>query len=100
MRLSEHYRQVLIQQAQEVVGREVELILFGSRLDDSARGGDIDLLIKIDLEATELMNRALRLNARLQMVLGEQSIDIVTLGRGQDQASIHRHALNTGIRLC
>jgi len=47
--------------------------LFGSRVDDSAKGGDIDLLVlskKIDLMAK------LDIMARLHQQLGERKIDL------------------------
>lgn len=53
--------------------------LFGSRLDDTRRGGDIDLLIEFPqpLPAEELVARRTRFAARLYRALGEQRIDIV-----------------------
>ena len=50
-----------------------EVLLFGSRLDDARRGGDIDLLIrsrKIDFKAR------LRLKLDLMDALGPQKIDL------------------------
>ena len=57
-------------------------MLFGSRLHDERRGGDIDLLIrsrKIDFMAR------LRLKLELMNVLGPQKIDIA-VDRGQPSA--------------
>jgi predicted nucleotidyltransferase len=53
--------------------------LFGSRLDDLRRGGDIDLLVELPqpLPAEELVARRSRFAARLYRALGEQRIDIV-----------------------
>jgi uncharacterized protein len=56
---------------------EAKVKLFGSRVDDTQRGGDIDLLIEsFSLNREKL--RALRLE--LEDNLGEQKIDIVLLG--------------------
>ena len=51
--------------------------LFGSRLDVSRRGGDIDLLIEppLPLKPQELVERRTRFIARLYRVLGERQID-------------------------
>lgn len=53
--------------------------LFGSRLDDTRRGGDIDLLLEFPqpLPAEELVARRTQFAARLYRALGEQRIDIV-----------------------
>ncbi len=46
MRLSETERKVIRTAAVEFFGDDAEIWLFGSRVDDSKKGGDIDLLIK------------------------------------------------------
>jgi predicted nucleotidyltransferase len=54
--------------------RESEIYLFGSRLDDAKRGGDIDILIKSDL-----INRSMlaHIEDKLFRVIDEQKIDFV-----------------------
>ena len=46
MRLTEFEVQAIKQSAREVFGAGVGVALFGSRVDDAQRGGDIDLYIK------------------------------------------------------
>lgn len=73
---------------------EAEVYLFGSRVDDQARGGDIDLFIlsaKIDLMAK------LDLLARLHLALGEQKIDLMI--EPDATHPLARIAMDTGIRL-
>ncbi|MEI8376885.1 MAG: nucleotidyltransferase domain-containing protein [Planctomycetota bacterium] len=78
MRLTPHQRRSIraCVAAQDPAAR---VMLFGSRLHDERRGGDIDLLIrsnKIDFMAR------LRLKLELMNVLGPQKIDIaVDCGR-------------------
>ena len=45
MRLSSETRQIIKREAADLLGADCEVRLFGSRLDDDQRGGDIDLLI-------------------------------------------------------
>ncbi len=47
MRLKEEERQIIIQ-AVKSIDPKANLYLFGSRVDDSSKGGDIDLLILSD----------------------------------------------------
>jgi predicted nucleotidyltransferase len=52
-----------------------QVYLFGSRVDESKRGGDIDLYIKVSNRPHFLLKP--RILAQLKNTLGEQKIDIV-----------------------
>lgn len=73
MRLTEKERAEI---AHSVIGRDpsATIYLFGSRVDDNARGGDLDLLVlssKIDIwDRLDIL-------AELHRNLGEQKIDLV-----------------------
>ena len=58
--------------------------LFGSRLDDHRRGGDIDLLVEtpMPLIPGDLVERRSRFIARLYRSLGEQKIDVLVAPAG------------------
>mgnify|MGYP001806202911 CR=1 FL=1 len=73
---------------------DAEIYLFGSRLDDQARGGDIDLFVLS--HRIDLMGK-LDLLARLHRTLGEQKIDLMI----EPDAShpLARIAVKTGKRL-
>jgi predicted nucleotidyltransferase len=45
MRLSTEHRQALRQHFHAARGENCEVLVFGSRLDDQARGGDVDVLV-------------------------------------------------------
>lgn len=47
MRLSPFYQAIIKTEAIRVFGENVTVFLFGSRVDDSKKGGDIDLFIRI-----------------------------------------------------
>lgn len=73
---------------------DAAIYLFGSRVDDSAKGGDIDLLVlskKIDLMTK------LDILAQLHQKLGARKIDIAIY---PDLSSpFSRMAMQTGVRL-
>ncbi len=56
---------------------EAQVLLFGSRADDSRRGGDIDLLI---VSRRINLRQQLRLQSKLEDVLGLQKIDLMIVG--------------------
>ncbi|MCD6430888.1 MAG: nucleotidyltransferase domain-containing protein [Deltaproteobacteria bacterium] len=60
-------------------GSAAKLILFGSRLDDSKKGGDIDLLVETDLSPKEMFLKKIATLGQLQRALGEQKIDLLTV---------------------
>jgi predicted nucleotidyltransferase len=75
MRLSESERRIIREACLRHFG--VEPRLFGSRLDDARRGGDIDLVVRTDLPPKEAVRRRLDLLAELWRRIGERKIDIV-----------------------
>jgi predicted nucleotidyltransferase len=88
--------QSVIRKHLQTLGPEAEAYLFGARTDDSARGGDIDLLV---LTPTRLPLSSIRkLRRGILSEIGEQKIDIVNLV----QSSRHPFktvALETAVRL-
>jgi predicted nucleotidyltransferase len=73
MRLTEQDRREIVE-AVRSADPDAAVYLFGSRVDDAAKGGDIDLLVlsrKIDLM------QKLAILGRLHRALGEQRIDLV-----------------------
>ena len=95
MRLTEFEIKAIKESANEIFGPEVEILLFGSRVDDERRGGDIDLYIKaptgIDLK------HKIKFLVSLEQKIGEQKIDVVL---AKDKNSlIEQQAINTGVLL-
>jgi len=99
MRLTDRQIRIIKQKTAEYFGAEAAVLLFGSRIDDNARGGDIDLYIELSAHADKVFARTMRLYGALQIALGAQRIDIVTHVAGQATAPIHEEARATGIRL-
>ena len=88
MRLTPQQAAIIRSAAREVFGADARVWLFGSRVDDSKRGGDIDLLIETcdRLAPAEMVQRRTRYAARLYRSLGEQRIDMVITARGEPDA--------------
>lgn len=74
MRLKPNEVQAIKAAAQEAFGDDVVVRLFGSRVRDDLRGGDIDLLVEVDASlATEA--RADRFRDRLFERIDEQKVE-------------------------
>ena len=99
MRISEQTRITIRNTVHELFGNHATVLLFGSRADDSAKGGDIDLLIHCDHPIEGARSKSLQLIARLQMRLGDQPIDALIIDPTTHQRPIHKIALTTGVPL-
>ena len=79
MRLSEYEAGVLVSCGQALFEGPWILELFGSRIDDRLRGGDIDILFTFERERDRLaalQGKAAYL-ARVKGLIGEQKLDVV-----------------------
>lgn len=75
------------------------LWIFGSRVDDTKKGGDIDLFIEAQLnDPEEALRRRTNFWIYLQEKLGEQKIDII-IKNSTKECEIYQEARNTGKRL-
>ncbi len=79
MRLNQQQVQLLITALTPFIKlNQAELRLFGSRVDDNAKGGDIDLLLLLqDTHAAEqLAEEKYKILAAIKKYLGDQKIDL------------------------
>ncbi len=81
-------------------GNEARIILFGSRTNDRARGGDIDLLVETDKD-TDIFTKKLQALSELQIALGDQKIDLLiqTPGMTEPVPLVYSEAVATGVEL-
>lgn len=95
MRLTDDEVEAIKQSAQIVFGPTVQITLFGSRVDDTRKGGDIDLYIRTQSNAG--FAEKIQFLVLLEQKIGEQKIDVVF---AQDPArSIELQAMQTGVLL-
>lgn len=70
MRLSTEQVQLIARTVAELAGADATVRVFGSRLDDTARGGDIDLLLEVPEVVEHPALLASAVAARLERALG------------------------------
>ncbi|WP_151900701.1 nucleotidyltransferase family protein [Sulfurimonas hydrogeniphila] len=76
--------------------KDGKIYLFGSRVDDTKRGGDIDLYI-VPKNHDELRKKKIDFLVKLDEYIGEQKIDVV-IAKDLNRL-IEKEALRTGIEL-
>ncbi|HED19473.1 MAG TPA: nucleotidyltransferase domain-containing protein [Gammaproteobacteria bacterium] len=99
MRLSSKTQTIIRDTAREIFGPQVTTMVFGSRVDDTARGGDIDLIVQLEQPVQQRERKALQLVARLQKRLGMQPIDVLVVDPQTEMLPVHKEAIRTGVRL-
>ncbi len=101
MRLTEFERQTLKETAKACFGDATVVRLFGSRADDSKRGGDIDLLIETQaIDPAHVAAAHMRFVAAICTALGEQKLDVlIDYPMRQSRAPIYAVARNEGVVL-
>jgi predicted nucleotidyltransferase len=99
MRLSTDQQRVIRQTTHELLGPAARVRLFGSRLDDSARGGDIDLLVEVQYPVDHPARTAAALAAALSRRLSGRSVDVVIAAPNLRRLSIHDRAARDGVPL-
>ncbi len=99
MRLSPSQCDAIKQQAVLIFGDRLSVYVFGSRTDDQARGGDIDLFIELYTCTEQAVAKSLQLNAALQALFGMQKIDIIVHQPTDAWFPVHLEAKQYGILL-
>lgn len=84
MRLSDQTVSTIREAVKKYFDEETKVFLFGSRVDDSKKGGDIDLYIETDVKE-DIFKRKLKMISYLCEKLGEQKIDIVIKSSGAER---------------
>jgi predicted nucleotidyltransferase len=99
MRLLPEHAQRIRQIVTEMAGADVPVKLFGSRLDEHRRGGDVDLFIELPTPVAEPALFAAQLSARISRQLGSRHVDVVLAAPNLQAQAIHDIARREGVCL-
>ena len=99
MRLTPEQQAAIRSAATEAFGPGVAVWLFGSRVDEARRGGDIDLLVRpVPMDMGQVFGCKIRMLTLLEQRLGERKIDLV-VETPEDHRPIVTIAHQTGVQL-
>lgn len=99
MRISSEQAALIRQEALTLAGNSARVWLFGSRVRDEARGGDVDLLVEVDEAVLEPALLSARLGARVSRSMHGRKVDVLIEAPNLLRLPIHDVAHAEGIRL-
>lgn len=88
MRLTEHQAKRIVELAHAMAGESAQVRVFGSRLDDAARGGDLDLMLELPESAINPALLAARFSSRVTRLMQGRKVDVFAC-RTQAHALAH-----------
>jgi len=99
MRLTPAQEQLIKSTVDRVLGTESRVWLFGSRVNDDLRGGDIDLLVETEAAFPNRAKILCRLYGALIFALGDRKLDVLLKDARTHDAPIFSIAKRTGVLL-
>jgi hypothetical protein len=99
MRLTAEQIEAIQKLAVQVAGEAVRTRVFGSRLDDAACGGDLDLMIEPNDPVTNPALLAAQLSAKISRTLHGRKVDVLISAPKLRRLAIHDVAYREGVLL-
>ena len=99
MRLTADQTRAIVAATRDLAGEDAQVRLFGSRLRDDLRGGDIDLLVECPRRVERPVWLAAQITARLQRALGDRRIDVLVIDPDTALQPVHCSAQAEGVVL-
>ena len=96
MRLTDYEVEMILKAFSETF-RNGKVYLYGSRVDDTRKGGDIDLYVVPSASLENVTDRKLDFVLKLESLIGEQKIDVL-IQKDTDR-DIEKNAMEEGILL-
>ena len=100
MRLSNRQKEVIKKTAIRHFGQDVKVYLFGSRIYEDQKGGDIDLFLEAVPEDQITFKKKIALIVDLKRKLGDQKIDVILKTTETPSSKFLQIVEKTKIPLC
>jgi predicted nucleotidyltransferase len=96
MRLTDNQIQTIRQLVRQVAGSQSRVRVFGSRLDDTAHGGDLDLMLELTEPVENPALMAAQLSAQVSRVMHGRKVDVLLSASNLMRLPIHDVAFKEG----
>ena len=98
MRLTEQERTKFIQYSKQYFGRNIHLYLFGSRVYDEKKGGDIDLFLDSDKDID--IEDQIAFLKEIYISVTQRKVDFIIKSPSKKNRPIFQTAKKEGVLLC
>lgn len=96
MRLTDDQARAIKALACQIAGEQARVRVFGSRLNDSAQGGDLDLMLELPEPADNPALMAARFSAKVSRLMDGRKVDVLITAPNLIRLPIHELALREG----
>lgn len=96
MRLTDHQSQTIRQLALQIAGSHARVRVFGSRLDDTARGGDLDLMLELPEPVDNPALLVARFSAKVTRLMHGRKVDVLLAAPNLMRLPVHDTAFKEG----
>ena len=96
MRLTDDQIQTILQLARQVAGNECQVRVFGSRLDDAAHGGDLDLMLDLPEPLDNPALISAQMSALVSRAMHGRKVDVLLSAPNLMRLPIHDMAFKEG----
>jgi Nucleotidyltransferase domain. len=95
IRLKDEEIEIIKEVAIDIFGEDAKVYIFGSRVDLTKKGGDIDIFIETQKEVS--LNQEIEFLAKLELKGIERSVDVLIKAKNRDNKPIFEEAKRTGV---
>jgi uncharacterized protein len=99
MRLTFSQIEMIRHTAQAVFGDFARVTLFGSRVDDQAKGGDVDLMVEVSHSVDEPALLGAMVASRVSRAMDGRRVDVILKAPNLKSQPIHEIATRNGVIL-
>lgn len=96
MRLTDEQMEAIRQSARQIGGELARVRIFGSRLDDTAHGGDLDLMLELPEPVNNPALMSAQVSALVSRVMSGRKVDVLLSAPNLMRLPIHDIAFKEG----
>lgn len=99
MRISQKQHDDIKEIVSQLAGSQAVVTLFGSRVDDAKKGGDLDLLVELSNHIDNPALLSAELSVKISNIMFGRKVDVLLSAPNLDYLPIHKYARLNGIML-